>query len=122
MAYGREMLRKAGQGLLGLDERYANAVREGIQPNEISKPIKGGELTRQLIADIGGVPLNSTKSLFDTSDPRYKPYQDTAMKAASTGVRYGIPALGVTLAGKGLIDLTGMFIQENEQTSGTLMP
>ena len=30
MAYGREMLRKAGQGLLGLDERYANAVREGM--------------------------------------------------------------------------------------------
>ena len=66
--------------------------------------------------------MNATTSIFDTEDERYRPYQDVGVKAAAAGLRYGVPAAGVTLAGKGIIDLTGMFIQENEQTSGTLMP
>ena len=37
--------------------------------------------------------------------------------ATNVGYRYGLPAAGVTLAGKALYDLT-----QNYQTSGTVMP
>ena len=44
------------------------------------------------------------------------------LPAANIAARYGLPLGGVTLAGKALMDLTGMFVGENEQTSSTLMP
>ena len=121
MAYGREMLRKAGQGLLGLDERYANAVLAGMKPSIEGHPTMK-QAMQQAGAEMAGMPLNSPKSIFNREDPKYHPYQDAGVKAAAAGFRYGLPAAGVTLAGKGIIDLTGMFIQENEQTGGTLMP
>ena len=39
--------------------------------------------------------------------------------ALNAGYRYGLPAAGVTLAGKALLDLTGAY---ETQTNGTIMP
>ena len=118
----RNFLRKAGdavgQFFVDRDKEYANAVLEGMSPKYEGQPNFMQSLQLHG-ATLAGQPLSSSKSIFDTSHETYAPYQDTAVKAAAAGFRYGLPAAGITLAGKGLYDLTaGM----NEQTSGTLMP
>ena len=103
MAYGRQMvmdnLRKAGTAFLDMDEKYANAL-EAKLPKEPSNNVILGS-----IQAIGGlsraVPVREMNPL--TSDNRLV---DSAFLAANLASRYALPAGGVTLAGKGLYDLT----------------
>ena len=105
---------------MGLDEKYANAIREGIMPEYTGQPTNM-QVAQSGVAAIAGRPLNAKESMFaDDGTDRIAP--DKFMKAVGATARYGVPLGGITLAGKGLYDLTGMFIQENEQTGGTLMP
>ena len=106
MAYGMQQLRKAGQALGDMDKAYTDAVRKVPAFNNIG----------------AGVPLNElTKYPYETDN-----WKERRMIDAMTGVvatanvasRYALPAGGLTLAGKGLYDLTvGM-----QQTDGTIMP
>jgi hypothetical protein len=119
MAYGKEQLRKAGDFIKSLDKRYADAVYESMSPKDpTAGPIAG---LREIAAGYASQPLGYPNQVLNESDPRYKPYMDKGVKAAAAGFRYGLPAAGITLAGKGLIDLTGMFAGD-EQTPGTVMP
>ena len=115
MAYGREQLRKAGKALLDLDERYTTAVREGT----VREGDAMGEMTRGAsIRDLMGSQNMSGDSFMEQA------LGNAALGAVAAGnvaTRYGLPAAGVTLAGKGLLDLTGMFVGD-EQTPGTVMP
>ena len=101
MAYGMNQLRKAGRALSNFDDKYADAAWN----EDVPELFQVGHVVSL------GMP-----------GPTGHNVGDAAIKAANFASRYALPAGGVTLAGKGLYDLTGMFIQENEQTSGTLMP
>ncbi len=114
MAYGMNQLRKAGRALMDVDEAYSRAlIPKGSQD-------KFGEATRGLsIRDVVNADFSQTEGF------GAKPIAMATMGGlgvANVAARYGLPAGGITLAGKGLMDLTGMFVGDNEQTSGTLMP
>ena len=98
MAYGMQQLRKAGKALLDADERYANKVGESINPK--TQPI--AELTRAVPIRHMLEPSNATT--------RAEKVIDAAMvggiTTANVAARYALPAGGITLAGKGLYDLT----------------
>ena len=115
MNYGREtvsnLLRKAGQGIIDFDRRYAERVERDM----------GGVNKSPIRVMLGGTPL-SAESEF-TGDTRLERIIAggalAGAYATNAAYRYGLPAAGVTLAGKGLYDLTqGM----NQQTEGTLNP
>ena len=119
MAYGREMLRKAGQGmkdfnlgefLLDQDAKYARAVSPG-------RDDVFGEMTR-------GIPLRDAFNSTQVEKPEnmLERVLDAGLVAAvptaNIASRYALPVGGVTLAGAALHQLTGAF---DEQTSGTIM-
>lgn len=96
----KDKLRKAGSSLREFDDAYAAKVAEGAHP---------------LVQMTSGFPIT------------YAPSGTAAEKAAAYGMlgvnaaaRYALPAGGVTLAGKGLYDLTQMMM--NQQSSGTISP
>lgn len=104
MAYGREMLRKAGRAFLDFDEKYADMLFNPAKQNQFAQGTRGLPL-REVpgytpVTDGAGnvMPSNARSQLIDM-----------AYGAANVGVRYALPAAGVTLAGKGLYDLTAMF-------------
>ena len=102
-------LRKAGKAIMDFDTAYAERVERDM----------GGLNKSPLRVMLGGSPLNS----------RVENYGETMMEtainnaaigatyASNIGYRYGLPAAGITLAGKGLYDLT---IGMNQQTQGTV--
>ena len=103
MAYGRQMvmdnLRKAGTAFLDMDERYANAVADKVL-NNVSPNIVLGSI--QGYGGMGSsIPLRQMN--LKTSDNKLV---DGAYLTANLASRYALPAGGVTLAGKGLYDLT----------------
>ena len=132
MAYGMNQLRKAGTMLREFDDSYAQKIQDMYIPSDVAElrekhpvdvTIRAG-----LQAVLGGQPARDMKLGLKPEFENNRAAQaverslSLGVPAISTAVRYGAPVAGVTLAGKGLIDLTGMFIQENEQTSGTIMP
>jgi hypothetical protein len=112
MAYGRQTimdgLRKAGQAFNDFDERYANAVKERIQGDDSSG-------MRGFAADFAGGRVGDVEvdeEVFKQV-PRYmqagaRAYQ-YGVPIAGYATRYVAPAAGVTLAGKGLIDIANSF-------------
>ena len=102
-------IRKAGQRLLDLDERYASLVEKHM----------GGVHNHPIRVMLGGTPL---KGPYENDNTGAAKHLANAMiggaVATNVGYRYGLPAAGVTLAGKGLYDLaTG----EEEDRDETLM-
>ena len=97
MAYGRQTmmdaLRSAGDKLLNFDDRYAKALERGLPTNP------------NVVQGFGGmrraIPIREMNPF--TSDDRLI---DSAFLAANVASRYALPAGAVTLAGKGLYDLT----------------
>ena len=88
-------LRKAGTAFLDMNEKYANALEEQAKKVEFPNAVQGfGAMGR-------AIPVREMNPL--TSDDRLV---DSAFLAANLASRYALPAGGVTLAGKGLYDLT----------------
>ncbi len=112
MAYGREMLRKAGSMMLDADEAYADALN-----------FPGYNASMQMGH---AIPLRDMGDVVQVGDSAmHKAIGAVAhggLATANVAARYGLPLGGLTLAGKGLMDLTGMFAGSTEQTSGTIMP
>ena len=99
----REMLRKAGKRILDADEAYAKRVEKDM----------GGAHKAPIKTMLGGAPMRSIG--YDRSEA--KGFKEHAIGSAfvagvgatNLGYRYGLPAAGVTLAGKAIIDLTSAF-------------
>ena len=96
-----QQLRKAGKALQNFDEMYAAKVAEDM----------GGAHKSPAQVNFGGSPLNSIG--YDGAET-IKDHLIGGSYAALTagtniGYRYGLPAAGLTLAGKGLYDLTAAF-------------
>ncbi len=103
MAYGMGQLRKAGQALADMDRAYANKIASHIDPQ------------KQPLAEMGSaVPLSD---IFTSETARADSQVEKALLGATqVGVlsanvlsRYALPAGGITLAGKGLLDMTAQF-------------
>ena len=118
----RHLIRKAGQAVRGMpevvgnkarqmDDAYAQKVADMYLPDNMDAEGAGAAARGIGAAFLGGVPLSSMGESPATN------------VAAITGAmsRYAAPAAGISLAGKGLMDLAVM-LDPNEQTSGTLMP
>ena len=94
--------RKAGdtnffQPLLDFDDAYSKAIRKTAPKKPGDSPI---DAMRAYAAGFMGVRR-------DYEQPKGKEtFAYPAVKAAQIGSRYVLPAAGVTLAGKGIYDLT----------------
>lgn len=109
MSYGRETvgnaLRKAGQALTNFDEGYSDRIADMYLKNDEDNQVK------QLAAMFGGgTPMNYQESIDGFANKA---------KVSSAVSKYVLPAAGVTLAGKGLIDIAGAI---GQQTTSTLEP
>ena len=112
MAHGRELLRKAGDALRGMDDKYSSKIVD-MYMGPIDRPREGGPMGAA--AGMGAIFLGGTpaSALRDG---------DTASKiAAATGIgaKYVAPAVGAGLALKGAMDMAAVL---NQQTSTTLEP
>ena len=98
-------LRTAGKALADFDEAYANRAYDDMAG-------------RPLAQALGGTPLRGPYE-FTKGASFGEALAERAlvgsMAAANVGYRYGLPAAGLTLAGKALYDLT-----QDYQTSGTI--
>ena len=116
MNYGKEMLRKAGTGLLELDQGYSKKVNEIL----IGDPEKAG-IVRSIGAGLLSSPLRPPELVIEPGDTKREIMLGRAYQAAAPviggAVRYGLPAAGITAAGMGLARLAEGL---NQQTSGTL--
>ena len=111
MAYGREMLRKAGSMMLDADAAYAKAVSPG-RDDPFGEMTRGVSLRDAFNSTQVEKPENMLERVLDAG-------LVAAVPAANIASRYALPVGGVTLAGAGLLELTNAF---DEQTSGTIMP
>jgi len=130
MAYGREMLRKAGSRLMDLDRQYAEYAVRGMTDDDPRRKQYGTALgdimgtdRRNYMSeqrgnwmggDNNGEVVNAWSGAREASKPRedlgmHHRLMDLVQMADNVGVRYGLPAAGVTLAGKGLFDMTSSF-------------
>ena len=98
--FAKGQVEELGRDIRKFDDAYAAKVAEGAHP---------------LVQMTSGFPIT------------YAPEGTAAEKAAAYGMlgvnaaaRYALPAGGVTLAGKGLYDLTQTMM--SQQTSGTIDP
>jgi len=130
MAYGREMLRKAGSKLMDLDRQYADYAVKGMTDDDPRRKQYGTALAdimgtdranymndqrgSWMGGDNGGDVVNAWSGSRTPSSPvedlgSHHRLMDLVQMADNVGVRYGLPAAGVTLAGKGLYDITASF-------------
>lgn len=108
----REQLRKAGQALSALDDKYSSKIVD-MYMGPVDKPREGGPMGAA--AGMGAIFLGGTpaSALRDG---------DTASKiAAATGIgaKYVAPLAGAGLALKGAIDMANVI---GQQTPTTLEP
>ena len=117
----RNIFRRAGDKLREMDEAYAGKVDRFIsgEPANDKGPIG---VAREVIGFVAGATPGKTKIEFDDNDPewlkKHGKHAEWAVPAAGLGIRYGIPAAGVTLAGKGIMDLTAQFNNMGDQQTG----
>lgn len=130
MAYGREMLRKAGSKLMDLDRQYADFAVKGMTDDDPRRKQYGTALgdimgndraeymNNQRGSWMGGDNSGDVVNAWSGSRTSSSPVEDLGMHhrmmdlvqmSDNIGVRYGLPAAGVTLAGKGLYDITAAF-------------
>ena len=119
MAYGMQQLRKAGDFIKDLDVKYAERAARDMGGDPASVGVQ-----------LGGQPLSSKIELTSNAErneasQRFRGRDASALEhlmlggaeaavvggviATNAGYRYGLPAAGLTLAGKGLYDLTAAF-------------
>ena len=130
MAYGSEMLRKAGSRLMDLDRQYADFAVKGLTDDDPRRKEYGTALgdimgtdrrnymndqrESWMGGDNGGEVVNAWSGARSASTPMedlgmHHQMMDIVQMSDNIGVRYGLPAAGVTLAGKGLYDITAAF-------------
>lgn len=125
MSYGRKTvmsgLRKAGQFLGDIDEKYADAIYDEKDPFRSmtsAQPLRDVQGWTKIdhYEAAGGIGPRSRK------DARNAMISDTAYGVANVASRYALPAGGVTLAGKGLLDIASMFGGQADQPEPNQLP
>lgn len=121
MSYGRKTvmdgLRKAGQFLGNADAKYARAVEDTID----NKSSWGGAARGMTSA----VPLQDLMTMHG-AETKQEIMQAIALNgsaaASNIAARYALPAGGVTLAGKGLMDMAAAFGNQADQPEPNQLP
>ena len=106
-----DQLRKAGAALRGMDDAYSAKIAqmyEGTNP-----AVQAGAYM------VGGAHPSLRKSEFEGVEGPVKAMLEYGIPAVNAVPKYVLPAAGVTLAGKGLIDMANVI---GQQTSTTLEP
>ena len=128
MSYGRQTamdgLRKAGMFLQEKDEQYAQKIRGGANENMNSMPGPLGVMEgyRSMTS---GTPLNQIyvdHGATNRSERAVSIGANTAMMMSNVGARYALPAGGVTLAGKGLMDIAAAFGGKADEPEPNQLP
>jgi hypothetical protein len=130
MAYGMDKLRKAGQALRDFDDAYSNKIANFYESRyEKSGKTQADAMKEGLGMMLGGALPSTRKTGMEVTPNSKGEYNkveqglanvlDYALPAESAVVKYVLPAAGVTLAGKGLIDMANVI---GQQTSTTLEP
>ena len=105
-----EQLRKAGRALQNFDDAYSEKILDMYDNNLSDTGIQGAIKSAGLMAG-GAVP--STRRFTDINvggnNQRLEQALQVGLPAVSAMSKYGMPAVGVTLAGQGIIDLTAAF-------------
>lgn len=114
--YGRELLRKAGEGLRNFDDAYSAKIRDMY---EVASPA-----VQAMGYTVGGGYPSLRKGVVEREiGPETRGQQlrrqvmEYALPAANAVPKYVLPAAGITLAGQGLMSLTQGL---NQQSSGTI--
>ena len=100
-------LRTAGKAIADFDERYANLAAKHMGDNPLAQALGASPLK-------GPYSFSKDRNFGEAAAERAIV---GGMVATNVGYRYGLPAAGLTLAGKALYDLT-----QSYQTSGTIEP
>lgn len=110
MAYGMEQLRKAGKALQNFDDAYSEKILDMYDNNLSDTGVQGAVKSAGMMFG-GAVP--STRKFTDINvggdNQRLEQALQVGLPAVSAMSKYGMPAVGVTLAGQGIIDLTAAF-------------
>ena len=105
--------KSAAQGLNELDQRYADSLyKDGMSDF--------GQVTRTI--PLSSVPGHTVTPDSSPINKRIGAATDVAIGAANVASRYALPAGGVTLAGKGLLDLTAQFGGKADQQEDNQLP
>ena len=122
----REQLRKAGRKIAEVDRAYAEKVGDFIAGDPNKWKDRKRDFIRGVVGGVAESQYGDVKFEFN-KEPNF--WGKVGVKAAEIGIptaglgiRYGIPAAGVALAGKGLMDLTAQLNQMTSQQSGAELP
>ncbi len=122
----REQLRKAGRKIAEVDKAYANKVGRFIGGDPSKRKDGWVGVTRGGLGGVARSQYGEAGIEFDKPPGFWGKAADKAVgvgvPTAGLGIRYGIPAAGVALAGKGLMDLTAQLNQMTSQQSGAELP
>lgn len=128
MAYGRELLRKAGDKIRQFDDAYSAKLMDRIDSIAEGIEAKGSPNAVQIMG-ITGAGMLSQPSLRKYSEigrdgtPNDVPaWAQYAIPAASATAKYVVPGAAAGLAVKGIYDVVQMASPYDQQTSGTIMP
>lgn len=119
----KELLRKAGNKLREFDDAYAARVRNDSGNLPLTQLLGGApvtygvqaspasELAMELAKDAKGPASKGMVQRHQAMEY----LMGAGMTATNAGYRYGLPAAGLTLAGKGLYDMTVQFGGQADQ-------
>ena len=116
MAYGMQQLRKAGEAIRGFDDAYSRKIEEFYTGRFENSRKTGADMEVKTTAGLmlGGATPSFRKGGVEVSGKNPHPMEhkiaaalNVALPIESAVVKYALPAAGVTLAGKGLVDIAG---------------
>ena len=111
-------LRMAGKALRDFDQAYVDKILSNRNANTPEGQAAFQELTSGIpLADVYKYPNEGQTFIEKAGTEAFT----AGVMGANIASRYGLPAGGLTLAGKGMYDIIQNSIG-GEQTSGTVMP
>ena len=122
----REQLRKAGKKIAEWDKAYGQKVGDFIAGDPKNWKDRKRDFVRGVVGGVAESQYGDAKVNFDKPPGFWgkagaKAFE-VGVPTAGLGIRYGIPAAGVALAGKGLMDLTSQLNQMTDQQTGSELP
>lgn len=102
----REALRKAGEAIKGFDQAYSDKILNMYD----QLPDKGiGSAVKSAGMMFGGAVPSFERADVNSASKAAATAASYALPAMSAVSKYVAPAAGITLAGKGILDLTATF-------------
>ena len=121
----RERLRKAGNKIAEIDKAYGKKVGRFIAGDPEKRKDNAVGVARTALGGVARSQYGEAGLEFEKPPGFWGKAADKAVgvgvPTAGLGIRYGIPAAGVALAGKGLMDLTAQINQMGDQQTESVI-